>query len=296
MIKTMRFILAIIISFVGIGISFAQSIEFSKETFTFNGNSLPYRKASIPGNGDKASLVVYLHGGSSRGSDNETQMNEPGINSISQWLAEKGRKAIMVVPQCPSNGAWISLQQTVKNLLQTFIDRGVADAAKVYIFGGSMGGTGTWNIVAANPGFFASAMPVAGNPSGLDAEAVSHTPVYTVMGTADRIMSISNVEPFLAQLDTFGGEYRYDIEDGWTHEDVCKNSYTEPRLNWIFSHTGSSSDGIAPLVSTALENVLLVEWHDLSGRLLPVMPKQHGIYLKTTLFTDGKCETRKISF
>lgn len=39
----------------------AQEIEFSKETFINNVMTLPYRKATIPGLGDKASLVIYLH-------------------------------------------------------------------------------------------------------------------------------------------------------------------------------------------------------------------------------------------
>lgn len=63
----------------------AQEIEFSKETFINNVMTLPYRKATIPGLGDKASLVIYLHGGSSKGYDNETQMQEPGINSIAVY-------------------------------------------------------------------------------------------------------------------------------------------------------------------------------------------------------------------
>ena len=66
---------------------------------------------------------------------------------------------------------------------------------------------------------FAAAMPVAGNPIGLDAEEISRVPIYTVMGTADKIMKISNVETFLAEMDNYKAEYKFDIEDGWTHED-----------------------------------------------------------------------------
>ena len=118
----------------------AQEIEFSKETFINNVMTLPYRKATIPGLGDKASLVIYLHGGSSKGNDNETQMQEPGINSIASWLSANNRKAIMIVPQCPTDKAWLgSTQDVLVALLKTYIDRGVVDVDKVYIFGGSMG-------------------------------------------------------------------------------------------------------------------------------------------------------------
>ena len=87
------------------------------------------------------------------------------------------------------------------------------------------------------PEFFAAAMPVAGNPTGLDAEKVAQTPLYTVMGTADVIMKIPNVKTFLAEMDEWNAEYQFDIEDGWTHEDTCKKSYTDTRLKWVFGHT-----------------------------------------------------------
>lgn len=71
------------------------------ETFTAtDGSTLPYRKASIADTSDKASLVIYLHRGSSTGDDNENQMQEPDVNSITEWLTQNNRKAIMVVPQC----------------------------------------------------------------------------------------------------------------------------------------------------------------------------------------------------
>ena len=118
----------------------AQDIEFSKETFANDVITLPYRKATIPGYGDKASLIIYLHEGSSKDNDNETQIQEPGINSITSWLSANNRKAIMLVPQCPTDKAWLgSTQDVLVALLKTYIDRGVADADKVYIFGGSMG-------------------------------------------------------------------------------------------------------------------------------------------------------------
>ena len=137
--------------------AFAQEIIFSKETFVDGEMSLPYRKASIQGEGDKASLVIYLHGGSSKGDDNETQMQEPGINDIGRWLVANRRKSVMVVPQCPKDKSWLGVtQNTIVAMLQTFIDRGVADTGKVYIFGGSMGGTGTWNMLSNHPDFFAA--------------------------------------------------------------------------------------------------------------------------------------------
>ena len=99
-----------------------------------------------------------------------------------------------------------------------------------------MGGTGTWNILSAFPHFFAAGMPCAGNPSRASADSIALIPVYTVMGTADNIMSIPTVDTFLMQLDSRGATYRYDVEPGWTHQQTCIESYTTARLDWLFSH------------------------------------------------------------
>lgn len=133
-----KFLSLLLVLFLGISFASAQGVTFSKETFTDAGITLPYRKAMVLGAEEKASLVIYLHGGSSKGNDNETQMNEPGINSISTWLLNQKRKSIMLVPQCPKDKSWTGpMLDVLKNLLQSYVDKGVVD--NVYIFGGSMG-------------------------------------------------------------------------------------------------------------------------------------------------------------
>ena len=282
-----------LLSFLSRSEMLAQEIEFPKETFSDANMTLPYRKATIPGYGDKASLVIYLHGGSSRGDDNETQMQEPGINAIATWLLKNNRKAIILVPQCPTDKTWLGTTQDVlAALLNTYINRGVADADKVYIFGGSMGGTGTWGMLSTHPEMFAAAMPVAGNPTGLNAEEVAKTPVFTVMGTADKLMKISNVETLLTEMDVYHAEYEFNIEDGWTHEDVCKKSYTNERLAWVFEHTKEHSTGITTVCNDN-ETVVCHVWYSLNGLRLTSEPMQKGVFIKKSFYSNGKFVTEK---
>ena len=274
--------------------AFAQNITFSKEAFSFANSTLPYRKADIIGNDDKASLVIYLHGGSSKGNDNETQLNEPAVDKISSWLYDNKKKAIMIVPQCPKDKSWLgTMLGSVKALLQQFVDKGVVDADRIYILGGSMGGTGTWNMLSAYPGFFAAAMPVAGNPTGLNAENVAQTPLFTVMGTDDAIMKISNVESFITEMDKYGASYCFEIEQGWTHENVCKESYTDERLAWVFNHDKETTNGIS---RTEVESasVISVSWYDLLDNQLSCAPQQKGIYIKHSTLGDGKIDCKKV--
>lgn len=213
-------------------------IVFSYGQGTYSGVELPYRIAAINTSTDKkAALVIYLHGGSSKGNDNEKQMAEAGIDSISGYLSKSGTDAILIVPQCPTDKSWGgAMNPVIKSLIDEQVSSGKADSNRIYIFGGSMGGTGTWSLLSAYPELFAAAMPVAGNPTGCIPANVAKTPVFTVMGTDDRIMSIDTVSNFVMQMKNSGAECKYEIESGWTHETTCIESYTSARLDWVFVH------------------------------------------------------------
>lgn len=252
--------------------SFSQDIAsgdatFSYESFTLGQITLPYRKASIElNNTTKPALVLYLHGGTSRGNDNETQLKEKAVGVITDYLTRRNIPAIFIVPQCPANGGWTSQNRKVMNdLLQSYILKGEADADRVYVMGGSMGGTGTWCQLSYFPNFYAAAMPVAGNPTGLNATNVATTPVLTVMGTADALMSIDDVETFKTDVIAAGGTVLLNIENGWSHPTTCEESYTDERLDWLFSHTRSTTTGIRDISKEKVANDVK---YSLSGRHL----------------------------
>ena len=215
-----------------------EEVVFSRESGTYSNIALPYRKATIaPEQNIKSSLVLYLHGGSSKGADNTKQLGEKGIDSISDYLVSHRINSLFLVPQCPSDKSWGGIMNAaLKSLIDDYVARGNADPGRIYIFGGSMGGSGTWGMVSAYPNLCAAAMPVAGNPSKCDAANVAATPILTVMGTADEIMDIDTVVDFCNLLVQSGNDNRLEIEEGWTHETTCIESYTTLRLDWIFSH------------------------------------------------------------
>ena len=219
---------------------------FTRESFTFGNTTLPYRCARIAAGGPVLpALVLYLHGGTSRGSDNEAPLSEKAVADIYQYLSAHNMAATFIVPQCPENDDWAMLMHhVVYELLCSYLTTRQAHPGRVYVLGGSMGGTGTWNQLSYFPDFYAAAMPVAGNPEGLSAENVAKTPVLTVMGTDDVIMSIQTVQDFQSAVIAAGGTMRLDIETGWSHQNTCEQSYTEERLRWLFSHTRSNPSGI----------------------------------------------------
>lgn len=204
--------------------------DFSKESGIFAGKTVNYRKLVL-GTKDNPAVCLYLHGGSSRGNDNESQLKEKAVGTISAYLRNNGINSILLVPQCDADGSWGgAMREPLKKLTESY----AKDGNEVYCFGGSMGGTGTWALVSYCPGLFTAAMPVAGNPGGCIAENFVSTRICTVMGTADNLMKIEPVESFIEQLGACGVVSRFETEEGWSHARTCEDSYTEDRLDWIF--------------------------------------------------------------
>ena len=270
----------------------ASHPEFDYGKIDYAGIEMPYRFATLNKNdSDKPALVIYLHGGSSKGADNESQMLEAGIDSIVNYLTEHEEQAIFLVPQCPADKSWGGpMLGVLKALIEEFKDDRVDDY-RIYILGGSMGGTGTWSMVSAYPGLFAAAMPVAGNPSKCIAGIVAKTPVFTVMGTADKIMNVETTSNFINELNFLGGTTKLDIEEGWTHEVTCIQSYTTERLDWIFGHTRNYSGIENP--NTDCKIVESVQYYSLDGRPLPE-PPCNGFYFEHLRYNDGSIATVKM--
>lgn len=268
-----------------------NNLVFEAEKIVASGIEMPYRVAHTNGMGSQV-LVVYLHGGSSKGNDNDIQMKEAGIDSIANYLDFKQLNAVYLVPQCPSDKSWGG---PMLGVLKALIDRHVRseslDNTDIYIFGGSMGGTGTWSMLSAYPRLFTAAMPVAGNPSKCDADNVATTPIYTVMGTSDRIMSVETASGFIDELNARGAITRLDIEEGWTHEVTCIQSYTTERLDWIFGHSRNSS-GIESSVADD-KIVKSVQHFSIDGRRLSESPCK-GFYIERLIYNDGTVVSFKI--
>ncbi len=256
----------------------AEDSIFSKHTFTLGLYTLPYRQADVCTNRPEVPiLVLYLHGGTARGNDNEGQLKEPGVTDIYNYLVTHNLPATLIVPQSPAGGGWTSqLRKVVNSLMEQYATDGTHDKNRIYVLGGSMGGTGTWTQLSYFPNFYAAAMPVAGNPTGLNATNVATTPVLTVMGTADVLMSIPTVETFKTSVIAAGGTVILETEEGWSHQNTCEQSYTDERLDWLFSHTKENSTAIDNIINN--DNQTQAPIYDLCGRR--ISKPAHGVYIQ----------------
>ena len=80
---------------------------FSEKTVKIDKKKVRYRAVlTAPTDTARPAIIIYLHGGSGAGSDNEQQLRSPGIAQIYDYLAEQGIKAYFLVPQCEDESSW----------------------------------------------------------------------------------------------------------------------------------------------------------------------------------------------
>lgn len=268
-------------------------VSFKACSGQYAGVSLPYREARINLDaGQRGALVLYLHGGSDKGNDNLKPVNEVAVGVIATYLKVHGISATFIVPQCPQDKNWGgTMNRPLAELLNSYLSQATVDPDRVYALGGSMGGSGTWSLVSDNPGLFAAAMPVAGDPSKALASNVAKTPIYTVMGTADEIMSIDVVQSFMEQLNEYDGVCYLDIEDGWTHEDTCQKSYTDERLDWVFAQRRQTT-GIG---TVEIDAEAPASYYSLDGKRLS-NPVPGTVVLESRPMANGHRFTRKVIY
>lgn len=162
------------------GENFLKGEFISKAT----GDTLLYRYLTPqnPQKGKKYPIVIFLHGSGERGNDNQAQL----FHGSGQFLNPVNREnypAYVLFPQgsqdkfgvfdepfeseepqdMPVNPDLSNTMQTLKELIEHYSSLPDADQRRVYIMGISMGGMGTYEMVARYPQMFAAAIPICGS-------------------------------------------------------------------------------------------------------------------------------------
>lgn len=161
-------------------------------------------------------LVIYLHGGSHKGSD-LNKLKEYGL----PYLVNQGNDFdfIIVSPQCPDNKYWSS-EDWFEPLYTKILDQYRIDINKVYLTGISMGGYGTFIVAMDYPDKFAAIVPLCGGCNDSDTTRICHLkdiPIWAFHGTDDDLIPISETERIVDALNSCSGNIEFTKLDGEGH-------------------------------------------------------------------------------
>jgi predicted peptidase len=217
---------------------------FEKKTF----NSMPYR-LFVPVDYDKTKkypLVLWLHGVSARGTDNERQIIEGNTLGATIWTKPENQAknpAFVVAPQCSPDGWWAQgpelkpskdLEKVVA-LLKDLQKQYSIDPDRLYVVGQSMGGYGAWSIVTDYPEMFAAAVPLCGGGNLSKAKDLVNVPIWAFHGDEDDAVEVERSREMIEAIKEAGGNPKYTEYAGVGHS-VWHQAFADPELlNWVFA-------------------------------------------------------------
>ena len=121
-------------------------------------------------------------------------------------------------------------------LIRSLVDQLAIDEHRIYITGQSMGGAGTWGMLAFYPQFFAAAAPVCGTGDLDSAASIAEggAAVWAFHGAADPLVPPESSRRMIAALREAGARPKHTEYPGVKH-DSWVDTYPEPELSqWMF--------------------------------------------------------------
>ena len=146
-------------------------------------------------------LIIYLHGGSARGTDIK-KLYAYGIPD-QIW---RGREFpfVIVAPQCPLNHRW-STDNWFENFYNEITTKFRVDTNRVYLTGVSLGGAGTWYLAIKYPDKFAAIAPMSGFSSHIkyiydNVDSLKKMPIWAFHGKKDLVAQYEDTERMIDKL------------------------------------------------------------------------------------------------
>ena len=123
----------------------------------------------------------------------------------------------------PRRAAEARSEAAVLALLDHVAAKWPVDKRRVVVTGYSLGGGGTWHLVARHPERFCAAVPVAGWP----AEAADGSvPIYAIHGRRDEVVPLGPTEKAIDALRAKGANVALVVVDRPTHYETGR--FVEP--------------------------------------------------------------------
>lgn len=221
-----------------------------------NGVELPfqiYMPANYDGN-KQYPLILQMHSAGVK-NDNGSQINAGEAKFLRNLEKSKYKDDVIVIsPSCPEGEKWIPAK-TWKEITYDFVNTKPepymvattelfayvrktlsVDESRLYVYGMSMGGFATWDLLARNPDTFAAAIPVAGAGDPSVVSKLSGTAIWMFHGSEDATVPCESSQ---TMYDAFLAIGRTDVKftkfEGAGHGIWAMTADTDGLLDWLFS-------------------------------------------------------------
>ena len=200
---------------------------------TFTGSkTVDYWELVPSGISKHPALIIFLHGTGECGNLNSMlsfalpkYMNEGYMDSYD---------AIFIAPNTASC-SWSTDATAVKELIDKVVAEYDVDEDHIIITGHSLGGVGTWHMIAKYPGFFSAAVPMSGCAFENNNSYVG-IPIRNYVGASESTYT-NCTYPVVNGINNLGGnaEY-YALESPYdTHSTVVEIYKSSELINWMLS-------------------------------------------------------------
>ncbi len=210
---------------------------------------IPYR-IYVPYNYDSSKdypVLTLLHGAGERGTNGTHQLTQ-GFPKLFDDTANVAFSSIVIAPHCPTEYRWVEFYwgdanysceavpeseplKAVVKVLNNVKNNYSVDEDRFYVSGMSMGGFGTWDLLARHSDMFAAAVPICGGGDPSKANILKEIPIRTFHGTADNIVPLrATTNTYNAIIEAGGTKITYTALGGMDHF-IWDHVYQQ---DWVF--------------------------------------------------------------
>jgi predicted peptidase len=176
-------------------------------------------------------LILFLHG-SGRGTQAWADIEPTRV-----FLSQHREYPFLLVQLLTEQGPWTP--QKVLDQLASLQSNYRIDSDRMYLCGFSMGGAGTWEILASAPDVFAAAIPTASRADLATAPRLVQVPLWVFHSDLD-FMPAQNVIDMVDAIDKAGGKVRLTMLRNTDHVQTPLTVFSERDVyDWLLQHRRS---------------------------------------------------------
>ena len=176
-------------------------------------------------------LVLFLHGGAGRGTDNERHLRDGNGMLVNLFVAAQARfPSIILAPQTNSDHGVEATLAVLRHVMKDYR----VDRTRVYVIGQSLGGYGALAVLAREPALFAAAVVIAAG--GPDNQRYA-LPAWFFHGERDDVVPVDEARRIVAAITRAGGAVRYTEYKGEGHGLAWLVVREDALIPWVFAQS-----------------------------------------------------------